>query len=102
MSGYDNSDWQQARTRIFVGCTVSGKVEAVRPFGLFVKLDLGPLALLLRPHMDPAYEKRGDPDVGESIVARVAVIDEKQQQIALTQLNPDPWYEGHARPLGEP
>lgn len=84
-----DDNWEQARRQITVGSIVSGEVEATRPFGVFVRLDLGPLALLLFPYFEPAPRDDEDfPKPGDRLTAVVRIIDDNKRQIGLTQKMP--------------
>lgn len=65
---------------------VSGMVEAVRSFGVFVMLDLGPTALLLFPEFEhlPRCEE-DEPKLRDRLTAVVRIIEDDTRRIGLTQ-----------------
>jgi small subunit ribosomal protein S1 len=78
--------WESAADRYPVGKTVTGKVESVQDFGVFVTLEPGVNALL------PASESRteGKPlavefKVGKEVEARILRVDAAERRIALTR-----------------
>jgi small subunit ribosomal protein S1 len=88
--------WETAADRYQVGQTVTGKVDSVQEFGVFISLEPGVNALL------PASESKteGQPLViafkpGSQVEARILRVDANERKIALTRRDED---EVRARP----
>ncbi len=88
-------EWAAARSRIGVGESVRGRVIARRPFGVFVDIGVGFPALLEVIQFEDARQRRYNdedyPAVGDTITARVVAFNDRNRQVALTQLNPHPY-----------
>lgn len=88
-------EWAAVPTLIGVGESVRGRVIARRPFGVFVDIGAGFPALLEVIQFEEARERRYSledyPAVGDTITARVVAFNDRNRQIALTQLNPHPY-----------
>jgi len=82
--------WDSVTTRFPVDSTVTGKVESVRDFGIFVALGDGITALLPAsesgvPHGQPLQSQY---KVGSEVTATVLRIDENDRKMALTTRDP--------------
>jgi ribosomal protein S1 len=79
--------WDEVKERLPVGTEVTGRVVAVRPFGVFVDLGVGFSGLLEVPNMAGEGRKtEADyPQVGQVVTANVLWHRDTNQQICLTQ-----------------
>jgi ribosomal protein S1 len=102
MAPTDAEAWDQARKHLNIDTAVTGTVTSVQPYGVFVKLEEGPFALLLIPYFERQPLSENDyRKVGDRLTARIAVIDDAKRQIALTQIDPDPRMKMNQRPAAK-
>ncbi len=91
--------WDSVTTRFPVNSKVTGKIQSVRDFGVFVELDGGITALLPAsesgvPHGQPLASKY---KVGSEVEATVLRIDTDDRKIALTTRDPSEARSGNER-----
>lgn len=88
--------WSDIRRNLSVGQSVSGKVIARAPFGVWIDIDVSQPALLLVGNMMDAKMQRitvdDYPAKGTAIKARINALGDNGE-IGLTQLDPDPMIE---------
>jgi ribosomal protein S1 len=95
LSPEKGSEWAACMSKLGAGDTVSGRVIARRPFGVFVDIGAGFPALLEVIQFHDARQRRYEledyPAVGDSITARVVAFNDQNRQVGLIQLNPHPY-----------
>ncbi len=82
------AQWMELKETHVIGEVVSGKVLHQEPFGVFVDIGLGFLALLEVPEFEETKKIRGMeyfPAIGSTIKARILGFMESNRQIFLTQ-----------------
>lgn len=83
--------WESASERYAEGTEVTGTVENIEPFGVFVSLEPGITALI--PQSELATERGRDPSldfrVGQQVTARVLSLDSVRQRLSLTRRDPE-------------
>jgi ribosomal protein S1 len=85
------SVWPAIKKRFPVGTEVTGVVIARQPFGVFLDLGDGALALMERPSMpwQPGADPMASPDIGTPMSGAVVGHTENNRQVRVVA--PDPW-----------
>jgi ribosomal protein S1 len=83
----DPKVWDEVKARFPKGATVTGVVEHVLPFGVFVGLGYGGIGLLRVPDMAGHGPKQlaDYPQLGETVTAKVNEHDDRNCQVSLSQ-----------------
>jgi small subunit ribosomal protein S1 len=80
--------WAAVRTQLQVGALVSGTVERLVPFGVFVDLGVGFPGLIRRTDLDPAGGLVQDdefPELGSTVEGIIVGLEEDAQQVILSR-----------------
>ena len=83
----DPTTWDGVKAQFPVGTQVTGVVEVVAPFGVFVRLEHDGIGLLRVPDMAGTGPKQmaDYPQVGEAVTATVIWHDDRNRQVTLSQ-----------------
>jgi ribosomal protein S1 len=89
------ADWELVKAGPHRGSRVSGRVVARYLFGIFLDIGAGFPALLSITQFNPRPKRRpvvleDYPAVDSMVIARVVGFNDRNRQIGLTQLDPDP------------
>jgi len=83
----DSAAWDEVKAQFPIGTEITGEVENVVPFGVFVRLGGDGIGLLRVPDMAGDGPKRMTdyPRVGQTVTATVIWHDDRNRQVTLSQ-----------------
>ena len=83
----DPMTWDGVKAHFPIGVQVTGVVQGVAPFGVFVRLGDDGIGLLRVPEMggDGPKQMTDYPQVGDTVTAKVIWHDDRNRQVTLTQ-----------------
>jgi len=83
----DPATWDEVKTQFPIGAQVTGVVESVAPFGVFVRLGDDGVGLLRVPDMagDGPKQVTDYLQVGQTVTAMVIWHDDRNRQVTLSQ-----------------